>query len=186
MLDNCVILAGGKSSRMGKDKTLMPFHNEPSLTHYIHKKLSKIFQNVYISSKFNKFNPPLNVINDEISDIFSPMIALASILPKFNAPVFITTADMPFIKISSILELAKYKDEYDVVIASDDEFRHTLCGFYSPTLANKAKFLAQNNQHKIGTLIQNANIKIVNFDDKKQFFNINTPHEYESALDENF
>ena len=47
----CVILAGGKSSRMGEDKSLLPFPPYKTLTHYQYQRLNKIFKNVYISSK---------------------------------------------------------------------------------------------------------------------------------------
>ena len=51
-----VIFAGGKSSRMGQDKALMPFGKYNSLAQYQCERLSKIFKNIYISSKTNKFD----------------------------------------------------------------------------------------------------------------------------------
>ncbi len=63
-MKTCVILAGGKSSRMGRDKTLLPFGGFATLTHYGAHKFGRIFDHVFVSSKFEKFNPPLPLIKD--------------------------------------------------------------------------------------------------------------------------
>ena len=63
-MKTCVILAGGKSSRMGRDKTLLPFGGFATLTHYGAHKFGRIFERVFVSSKFDKFNPPLPLIKD--------------------------------------------------------------------------------------------------------------------------
>ncbi|NCB12260.1 MAG: molybdenum cofactor guanylyltransferase, partial [Erysipelotrichia bacterium] len=47
----CVILCGGKSSRMKEDKTLLPFFNSNSLAQFQYDRLKLHFQNIYISSK---------------------------------------------------------------------------------------------------------------------------------------
>jgi len=54
--DTAIIFAGGKSSRMGRDKALLPFGGYDTLTEYQYRRLSKIFNRVYISTKNDKFN----------------------------------------------------------------------------------------------------------------------------------
>ena len=63
-MKTCVILAGGKSSRMGRDKTLLPFGGFATLTHYGAHKFGRIFERVLVSSKFEKFDPPLPLVKD--------------------------------------------------------------------------------------------------------------------------
>ena len=182
-MQTCVILAGGKSSRMGQDKTLLPFGGFETLTHYQVAKFSKVFDEVFVSSKFEKFNPPLKLIKDESSEDYSPMLALYCVLKSFDHSVFIIPADMPFFDLVSLGELAKFKDEFEMVVASDDEHIHSLCGFFSPSLALLARELYLKNEHKIGLLRKNCKCKIVNFEDKEQFFNVNFPEEYKIAND---
>lgn len=188
-LDTAIILAGGKSSRMQRDKSLLEFAGEPSLTHFVAKKLSHIFKNVYVSAKADKFtniksNLKLNVLLDENVDQYSPMSALATILQSLDKPVFIQPVDMPFISIKSILSLAKYSDKFDAVVAASDKNIHNLCGFFSPNLAVLAKRLYNQNNHKIGFLLSLCNLKVLNFKDENEFKNINYPHEYKEALKE--
>ncbi|MBR4477126.1 MAG: NTP transferase domain-containing protein [Spirochaetales bacterium] len=68
----CVILCGGKSSRMGQDKTLMEFGEFSDLAHFQFAKMSEIFKSVFISAKSQKFDPPLHILTDEFNK-FSPM-----------------------------------------------------------------------------------------------------------------
>lgn len=181
-MKNCVILAGGKSSRMGRDKTLLPFKGFATLTHFQYEKFSKIFQNVFVSSKFDKFDPPLRLIKDKISDDFSPMLALFSILSNFkNEYVFIIPADMPFVNENTIKELYKFTNEFDIVVPMDDYHIHSLCGFFNSNLADIAKELYEQKEHKIGILQSKCRCKKLKFQDKKEFFNINYPNEYEEA-----
>ncbi|EAI3380799.1 molybdenum cofactor guanylyltransferase, partial [Campylobacter coli] len=58
---NCVILCGGKSSRMGEDKSKLIFKNQ-TLTQFQVEKFSKIFKNVYVSAKEDKFGAKFKLI----------------------------------------------------------------------------------------------------------------------------
>ncbi|MBR8462232.1 NTP transferase domain-containing protein [Campylobacter sp. faydin G-140] len=184
-MKNCVVLAGGKSSRMGRDKTLLPFGDFATLTHFNAHKLGNIFNNVYVSSKLDKFNPPLTLIKDLNDSDFSPMLAIFSILSQFkneNEHIFIIPADMPFVSENTIRELYKFRENFDMVIAQDDKYTHSLCGFFSPNLSIYAKELYEKGEHKIGLLRDLCKCKKVKFANSDEFFNVNNPSEYEEAV----
>jgi len=177
----CVILAGGKSSRMGEDKCFLPF-KQTTLIEYQYNRLSKIFQKVYISSKTNKFDFPCDIIYDNDDNISSPMVALRSILETIEDKVFIITVDTPLVKESTILELLKY-DDFDTVIAQDELKVHNLCGVFSKSTLNIVNQLLDQNIHKINYFLkQISNIKYIKFDDKKQFLNLNNYNDYKIIL----
>ena len=116
MYENCVILAGGKSSRMGRDKSLLPFEEFLTLTHFQVFKFNKIFKNVFVSSKFDKFNGEFKLIKDTFDD-FSPMGGLYSVLSNFkNQNVFIIAVDMPFVKFETINLLYENLDKNDFAL----------------------------------------------------------------------
>ncbi|MSN95928.1 NTP transferase domain-containing protein [Campylobacter sp. FMV-PI01] len=167
---------------MGRDKTLLPYKNHPSLTHFLFDKMSKNFQNVFVCAKEQKFQPNLPLIKDKFMD-FSPMLALYSALSNFqNKNVFIITADSPFIEISTIEILNQNLQGFDICVAKDDENLHSLCGFYNSNLSDIAKNLYENSNHKIGALFKFAKFKSINFDNKEQFLNINYPKDYENLI----
>ena len=185
----CVILSGGKSSRMGKDKSLLPFDTASSLIQYQYNKLSKIFNKVYISSKIDKFDFQCDIIYDNKydnqEDISSPMVALHSIFTKLkDTKVFIITVDTPLILESTIKKLIDNGDNYDITIASDKEKVHNLCGVFSNNLLETINKYIEEDMHKINFLIKNTNkSNIVLFENEKQFININTKEQYDIALE---
>ena len=115
----CVILSGGKSSRMGEDKSLLPFSSSNTLIQYQYERLKPYFKEIYISSKTNKFDfvDNTNLILDENKDIYSPILALDTILKRFNNKVFIITVDSPFVSIETIKRLIDESTDTDICVA---------------------------------------------------------------------
>jgi molybdenum cofactor guanylyltransferase len=115
----CVILCGGKSSRMGEDKALLPFSSSNSLTQYQYERLKPFFKEIYLSSKINKFNflEDESLILDENKEIFSPILALNTIFNKLKKQkVFIITVDTPFVSIESISKLIEESNGVDICV----------------------------------------------------------------------
>jgi len=63
-----VIFAGGKSSRMGSDKALLPFGGYGSLSEFQYHKLSRTFKKVYLSAKEDKFDFAMEDIHDRYEE----------------------------------------------------------------------------------------------------------------------
>lgn len=177
-MQNALILAGGKSSRMGTDKTLLEFCGAPSITHFLFERLSKHFDNVKVASKQDKFNPKLPLLIDEFSE-FAPIYVIANLDKYYKDPVFIIAADTPFVEIDTIKKLSKQK--FQIAIASDGEFIHYLCGFYSPSVAKLARQMIKNGDLRLSNLAKICKFKSVKFQNTQQFFNINTKADYEKA-----
>ena len=133
----CVILSGGKSSRMGEDKSLLPFSTSKTLIEYQYNRLKPYFKDVYISSKIDKFDflEKEFLILDENKDVFSPILALNTIFNKFpNQKVFIITVDTPFVSIETITELINQSLDVDICIGETQEKTHNLCGVFSSNI----------------------------------------------------
>lgn len=179
----CVILSGGKSSRMGKDKSLLPFGGYSSMIEYQYNRLKPFFKDIYISSKTNKFNFDANIIYDD-SDIYSPMVALKSILEylKEEQKVFIITVDTPMVSIEAIEYIISNSKDYDATVAQSPTKTHNLCGVFTHSLHKSITQVIKNDIHKINYLLKNSNVNYVIFDSDNQFININLPYEYENLL----
>lgn len=183
----CVILSGGRSSRMGEDKSLLPFKGFNTLIEYQYNKLSKIFTDLYISTKEDKFDfikddSDIKLIYDD-GEIFSPMVALKSIFKSLDSnKIFIITVDTPFIYEQTIKTLIEKSKSYDIVIAKDDEKTHNLCGVFSKKTLQKVEECLNNDIHKINYLLRNSQTMELSFHDKEQFLNLNTPEEYKYSL----
>lgn len=231
----CVILAGGRSARMGVDKCFLDFKAK-SLIEWQFEKMSKLFASVFISCKADKFggkfgektlifdenleflsqnsknalnsnlnsqsanssvNSALNQISRENSALnanlakpkrekmadFSSMLALYSVLKAFeNKFVFIIGVDTPFVSEKSIQRLILSANEALMIVPSVANRAHFLCAFYHSQIAPLCLKCLQNGVHKISALSQNLppnTLKFVEFSDENEFFNLNTPQDYE-------
>ena len=180
----CVILSGGKSSRMGEDKSLLPFSSSKTLIEYQYNRLKPYFKNIYISSKTNKFDfiEEKCLILDENKDVFSPILALDTIFDKFkNQKIFIITVDTPFVTIESISKLIEESENYDICIAQTEK-THNLCGVFSSNISLTIKNMIINDIHKINYLIKNNKNNIIQFPNNSEFMNLNNKDEYLESL----
>lgn len=182
----CVIFAGGKSSRMGEDKALLPFAGFNTLTQYQYVKLSKLFKNVYISCKDkSKFHFNAAFIEDkEDTNVYAPTIGFITAFEKLRSDkIFVLSVDTPFVSENEIKELLKSDDNsYDATIAKSDDGIQPLCGIYHISLLPSFNKMLQTNEHKLGFLLKNAHTKYVYFSQTQPFLNLNHPHQYQEAL----
>jgi len=176
-----VILAGGRSSRMQRDKALLPFGDYTSLAEFQYRKLSKIFSNLYISSKNNKFNFDVEIVEDRYEGS-SPLVALVSIFETLEEieEVFILSVDAPFVSEKSIVKLYDIGKEFDVVVAESNNGLEPLCAVYRRSCLKEAKKALELNQHRLQSLLEQLKVKKVKIDDK-ECINLNYPSEYKIA-----
>lgn len=180
----CVILCGGKSSRMGEDKALLPFASSNSLTQYQYDRLEPHFKNIYISSKVDKFsflkNKSKNLILDE-GEIYSPIVALQTILNRINDEnVFIITVDTPLVTLETINSLIDKSINYDITVAQTEK-THNLCGIFNKSCLYLLEDMIKKDIHKVGYLLKNMNTQYVKFSNDNEFINLNDKEEYSKA-----
>jgi len=182
----CIIFAGGRSSRMGKDKALLPFASFKTLTEFQLKRLEKIFKKVYISSKdSSKFDFKASFIEDiQTDNIYAPTAGFISIFETLSEKrFFVISVDTPFITQEVIEKLFQEDmEEFDATIAYTSLGMQPMCGIYHRSLESSFKDMLQNNNHKLGFLLKNASVKKVLFEDETVFTNLNYRSEYEKAL----
>ena len=178
----CVILCGGKSSRMGEDKALLPFSSYNSLAQFQFDRLKPYFKSIQLSSKINKFDFPCDIIYDT-EEISSPLIALKTILSALkDEKVFIMTVDTPFVSFDTIDKLYASSKDFDITVAQTLR-THNLCGVFSKSILEKVVEMVDDDFHKVGALLKMVNTSYVKFDDENEFLNLNTPAEYKLAME---
>lgn len=178
-----VIFAGGKSSRMGEDKALLPFGKYPTLTEFQQAKLSTLFDKVYISAKENKFDFDCMVIEDNYS-VNSPLVGLISIFETLKAEeVFILSVDAPFVNKDTIQKLLSHNEStQDVIVAQSPNGAQPLCGLYKKSILPLAYMQLEKANHRLGDLLRIAKTLFVEFDEDTPFTNLNHPEEYQKAI----
>jgi molybdenum cofactor guanylyltransferase len=179
----CVLFAGGKSSRMGSDKALLPFGTFATLAEFQYTRLQAIFQDVYILCK-ERFAFSANYIEEkDFPKVYAPTVGFCSAFNTLpDQELFVLSVDTPFIEEKQIKAILKYKNKkHDAVIAQTPKRIHPLCGLYSRNLHKKFCEALQKQEYKLSSLLENADILYTRFDDETVFFNMNTKKEYEVA-----
>src|SRR5690606_4610548 len=97
MTPNGLILAGGKSSRMGRDKSLLVFHDTPQRLHLFNL-LKPLCSAVYRSCARDEHIPgQLKPLTDRF-ELVSPLSGILSAFKYHPASAWLTVAvDMPFV-----------------------------------------------------------------------------------------
>ncbi|MBE0515268.1 molybdenum cofactor guanylyltransferase MobA [Sulfurimonas sp.] len=182
----CVIFAGGKSSRMGEDKALLPFGGFNTLAEFQFSRLSKIFKNVYISCKdSSKFNFEADFIEDIKTDsLYAPTAGFISAFRHLKCEKFFAiSVDSPFIAKDEIEKIvASDKTDADATVAKTPHGIEPMCSVYHRSMEKKFASMLKENNHKLGFLLKTSNTLYVEFEDEKPFLNLNHPHEYQEAL----
>ena len=185
----CIIFAGGKSSRMGRDKALLPFGGYTTLAGYQFARLSPYFDATFLSAKTaERFSETAPVIIDEADQTaFAPTVGFISVFRRLTSERFFAlSVDTPFIDTGIIASLlAEDREGIDAVIARTEQGIHPLCGIYHRSLLPYFERMAAAGDHALGKMLKNAKVVYVDFKDEEAFANLNHPAEYAAALAKN-
>ncbi len=179
-----VVFAGGRSSRMGEDKALLPFGGASSLSVFQYQKLSRLFKEVYLSSKHDKFGFDAPILYDRYEES-SPLVGLVSCFETLGCEeLFVLGVDMPFVDEAVIKRLYHHRIAgVDAIIPQTDRGLQPLCGFYRSTILSYAVENLHTGIHRLHHLLRSVNTLPITIENESAFRNLNTPQEYQNAIE---
>ena len=188
-----VILAGGQSRRFGGGyKTLNKF-NKISILDRIIQNFSKLEMEIVLNVNSNEdqfLKTGLHLIKDELENFQGPLAGIYSSMKwvlenrKNIEWIFTSPSDTPFLNKSLVNKFlsTNYNNKTNIVIAKSSNKTHPVIGFWHISLIKSLEeFLAKDNR-KIMHWVEGQNYKILNYDNKNNFFNINTKADLEEAI----
>lgn len=184
-----VILSGGKSSRMGTNKSLLQLDNKPVIEQ-IADELKKCTDKLIINANDRVIYDFLHlpIIADRYVEK-GPLAGIETALYHVDADLFfIAACDMPFINEVVYRYLQTKLDSYDAVIPVYGNYMHPLAGIYHKRILTKIQAQLDQNALQIKRLFDHCKVNFVhtfeNIPDnllRKHFFNMNDPRQYEIA-----
>ncbi|NOQ71088.1 MAG: NTP transferase domain-containing protein [Crocinitomix sp.] len=171
-----IILAGGKSSRMGQDKGLMLLDGKPMIQ-YIIDTVQPIANNIIIianNKAYEKFGFP--VYGDLVKDkgpVGGIVTGLSASTTDLN---WVISCDTPFVSQELLEMLMLNMDQFDAVIPTYENRTHPLIACYNKSALPVFKKALHLNELKIMTLISKLHAKIMNANqfDVLNFKNLNS------------
>ncbi|HKT34080.1 MAG TPA: molybdenum cofactor guanylyltransferase [Nitrospira sp.] len=186
-----VLLAGGKSRRMGEDKRLLPV-GEQTLYSRSLAVLRSIFQRVIVviaqDSPVIKSDMP--VFRDLISDCGSMGGLYTGLKQAETKWVFAVACDMPFLDAAVIRYFIELRGEGDVVMAKLENQFHPMHALYHRNCLPALERLIRAQDFKIHRLAEQPalRVRIVTSQELRSldpegrsFYNVNTPEDLASA-----
>ena len=178
-----LVLVGGKSTRMGKNKSELNYHGKPQ-REFVKNLLEEEGIKTYYSVQTN------NERDDEIHDTFLNLGPFGGICSAFqndpNSAWLVLATDLPFVDKNLIKLLIEKRNPAKVataVIGKGKQFPEPLIAIYEPkSYPILLQYLAQGYSCPRKMLI-NSDVEIVEVEDNL-IRNINTPEEYAAALKE--
>ncbi|WP_186367850.1 molybdenum cofactor guanylyltransferase MobA [Yersinia kristensenii] len=175
-----VILAGGRSSRMGgNDKGLILLHNKPMFQHVIDR-LKPQVNDLLINSNRNQEiyqQSGIPVINDIITGFVGPLAGMHTGL-SYSATEWVVFApcDVPALPSNLVSQLWQGKQQALAAYVHDGERPHpTLALIHVSLKSLLAEYLAKGDR-KLMIFMESVNAQSVIFKGQgDQFSNLNTP-----------
>ena len=180
-----VILAGGKSSRFGSNKSLSNLKNFKLIEHVI-QKLNKKFDEILIVSNDSKLifeNKKINIIKDCIEGYLGPLVGVLSAIKYANNSkkyqwIMTFPCDTPFfdeIIIDQMIEKTTNTKE-KIIFIKDKKQRHNIFGTWSTSLEKILEDDLANSYRKVDLWADKIGCSFIEKDlkNENEFLNINT------------
>ncbi len=172
-----IILAGGKSSRMGSDKAGILFKGKAFIEHVIEALKPLVDEIIIVSNKdeHDRFN--YKRITDTLDDA-GPIAGLHAGLAYSNTENnLVLSCDVPLIQ-TSVLEMiiAHNEEGKDVILLKEGSKSHPLIAFYKKNTAPHFFSLLKQGERRLSTAVNGLNVKSVSVSKahQKALRNINT------------
>ena len=188
-----IILAGGKSSRFGEDKSTAKLGNKTLLDHTVNKIENEFNEILVISNnkEFNFKNNKIHVVEDCIEGQLGPLVGILTAMKwvKKNNKNYKWIAsfpcDTPFFDMKFISEL-KIKIEQTskkLIFLNSDKKRHNIFGLWSVDLIETLEEDIKNGLRKVEIWADKIGYENININTKEfdMFLNINTKEDLKKA-----
>ena len=184
---NGLILAGGASSRMGYDKSLIDYHGKPQRD-YLFDLLGKFCKKAFLSCRPDQQIPPhLNPLPDQF-EIESPLNGILTALTLDHSTAWLIVAtDMPMIDERVIEYLIKQRDLSKVAtcfLDSEKANPEPLLSVWEGTAFHPLTTYYKKGKISPRDFLKQSDIKLLLPISEAMNLNINTPEELRSFRDD--
>ena len=175
-----IIMAGGKSSRMGQDKSMLPINGVPAIKHVLDQ-LAPYFDEILISSNNRAEHSfdGVKVVADEAMGA-GPLVGIASALRiSQNEINFVVACDIPEVDIATTGRLISESDGFDAVIPQTGASRYEpLFAVYKKSVLVEVDKAIASKKFRVIDALENCKVNYIDLGGDLEFRNLNTMNDY--------
>lgn len=179
-----IILAGGKSSRMGTSKGIMKINGKTFVENILHA-LTPVVDSVLIIANdpvYKKFGP----VYEDIIKGCGPMGGIYTGL--MNSPTkknIVVSCDIPFITAQMLSFIKNKSGDAEIAVPEHRGELEPLCAVYTKDCADRFRQLLETGEFKMHEALKYFDFKRIIVPEREKcernFININTPQEFQMA-----
>lgn len=191
-----IVLCGGQSKRMGRDKASLPFGPELMLQRVV-RIVSEVvnLESIVVVAADGQILPELPaavvVARDQRADR-GPLEGLAGglrCMPKNVEAVYVTSCDVPLLKSQFICEMFNRLGAADIAVPHDGKFHHPLSAVYRTNVFPTLQNLLAHDCLRMSSLLDKVETIDVDVEGLRaidptlsSLLNCNRPEDYDAAL----
>ena len=206
-----IVVAGGKSSRMGQDKAFLDWQGKPLIQAVIESLAGHVSEIIVVAKEKEKFkflkfekekqfergqakpqkrfylSPETLLVADRFP-YFSPLVGIATGLfysrTEFN---FVLACDMPQVKMGVVERLYESMEDFDAALPRSSYGLEPLCAVYRKSALGVFEARIRRGSLSVRDALEDLRVKVVPWDEETReeplvFMNLNTPAEYGEGL----
>jgi molybdopterin-guanine dinucleotide biosynthesis protein A len=189
-----VVLCGGKSTRMGSPKALLPFGSETMLQRVVRLLGATVSPLVAVAAPGQDLPPlpPSTIVTRDEREGRGPLEGLRAglkALPEDVDAAYVTSCDVPLLVPAFVDRMIGLLDDYEIAVMEIDGFAHPLSAVYRRrTLPHVEALLAADRLRPVFLFeavrtrrVQATEMASID-PELRTLRNLNTPQDYEDAL----
>ena len=182
-----LVLAGGASTRMGRDKAALAYHGRSQLE-WTYELLSEVCAATFVSVRPDQRDDPTRAMFPQVVDLqpgIGPIAGITAALQQHpKAAWLIAACDLPFMTHGVLTQLIKQREPSAIATAyrsAHDALPEPLCAIWEPAArAPLMAYVAAGKQCPRKFLI-NAETKLLDLPEARALDNVNTSAEFVQA-----
>lgn len=180
-----LVLTGGMSTRMQKDKAKLVYHDKPQAQHCF-ELLSRFCSRVFVSNRQTQAADASAHALPQIHDVFTGFGPIGGILSALKghpcAAWLVIACDLPLIDDATIADLLAARNPFKLATAyvGSSEFPEPLCAIYEPKSVYRLMAFLAAGIHCPRKVLINSDTKLATLRNPNALDNANSPEEYET------
>lgn len=181
-----LVLAGGASARMQRDKAALRYHGKPQLD-WAFDLLQEFCPAVFVSVRADQRDDATRARFPQIVDreAAGPLAGVLAALQQHPKAAWLVLAcDLPFLTAATLRRLIEARDPQRMATAyrsAHDGLPEPLCAIWEPAAHAGALAYSARNGRCPRKFLSDADVRLLDLDDPRALDNVNTAEEFDAA-----